>query len=162
MFRSFRFPFPHHLRRARAQQNTQTTDSLVSAVVPLRSALRRSSASLLTTFSTAATASSARALSSKTVACVSTTRVFGREGQGKRTKSQLLQGAAKGLGEHEVDEADLKGEPAAVRDEVLPAGALEADGVDKGGEEAGEAAEQLEDGDTAGALGVGPDFDHVG
>ncbi len=57
-----------------------------------------------------------------------------------RTKSELLQGAAESLGEHEVHETDFKSEPAAVRDKVLPADVVEADGVDEGGEETGETA----------------------
>lgn len=81
---------------------------------------------------------------------------------GQRTEGKFFQGAAEGLGEQEVDEANFKAEPAAVGDEVLPAGALEADGVDKGGEEAGETAKELEHGDTAGTLGIRPDLDHVG
>ena len=63
-----------------------------------------------------------------------------KEGRGGRTESELLQGAAESLGEHKVHEADFKSEPAAVRDEVLPAGVEEADGVDESGEEAGETA----------------------
>ena len=62
------------------------------------------------------------------------------EWMGRRTESEFLQCAAEGLGEHKVHEADLKGEPAAVRDEVLAADVVEADGVDESGEEAGETA----------------------
>lgn len=80
----------------------------------------------------------------------------------ERTESELLQGAAESLGEHKVHEADFKSEPAAVRDEVLPAGVEEADGVDESGEEAGETAKQLENSDAARAFGVRPNFDHVG
>jgi hypothetical protein len=87
--------------------------------------------------------------------------VVSREG-GERTESELLQGAAKGLGKHKVHKADLEAEPAAVRDEIPPADVPETDGVDKGGEEAGETAEELEHGNAARALGIGPDLDHVG
>lgn len=64
--------------------------------------------------------------------------------------------------EHKVDEADLECEPAAVRNEVLPANVLETDGVDKSGEEAGQTTKELENGNTTGALGIRPDFHHVG
>lgn len=67
-----------------------------------------------------------------------------------------------GLGEEEVDEDNFISEPAAVRDEVLPADVLEANGVDEGGKETSQAAEKLEDGDTARAFSVWPNFDHVG
>jgi len=77
------------------------------------------------------------------------------------TEGELLEGAAKGLGEEEVDEDDLEREPAAVRDEVSPADIVETDGVDKGGEEAGQAAKELEGGDSVGALGEGPHLNHV-
>lgn len=78
------------------------------------------------------------------------------------TEGQLLQGPVRGLWEEEPDETDLEGQPAAVGDQPLPADIVQTDRVDKGGEEAGHAAEQLEDGDAARALGVGPQLDEVG
>ena len=78
------------------------------------------------------------------------------------TEGEFFQSAAKCLGEHEVDEANFKGEPAAVRDEIFPADTGEADGIDKSGEKARETAKQLENGNALGALGISPHFDHVG
>ena len=74
---------------------------------------------------------------------------------------KLFERATHGLREHEVHKDNLKCEPAAVRDKVLPADVLETDGVDEGGEETGQATKELEDGDTTRALGIGPNFDHV-
>lgn len=78
------------------------------------------------------------------------------------TECQLLQRAVRRLGEQEPYKYHLVRQPRYVHDEPLPRDVFEADGVDEGGEEAGEAAEELEDSDTAGALHVGPYFDHVG
>lgn len=84
------------------------------------------------------------------------------EGTHRRTKGQLLERAARRLGPQEVDAADLKGQPDAVADEVLPLGVRQADGVDEGVEEAGAAPEQLEDGDAARAHGEGEELDEEG
>ena len=78
------------------------------------------------------------------------------------TESQLLESAIGRLGEEEVHEADFEAQPAAIDDEPPPLDVLETDGVDEGGEETGETTEELEHGDTAGALHVWPDFNHVG
>lgn len=51
--------------------------------------------------------------------------------------------------------------PAAIEDEVAPAGVSETNRVDKGGEEVGETAKQLEEGDAARTEGIGPEFDKV-
>lgn len=77
-------------------------------------------------------------------------------------EGKLFERTTHGLGEHEVHEDDLKCEPAAIRDEVLPANVLETDGVDEGCEETSQTTKQLEDGDTTRALGIGPHFHHVG
>jgi hypothetical protein len=80
----------------------------------------------------------------------------------KLTEGQLFESSSIGLGEQEVDEANLKGQEAAVGDEVSPADVLETDGVDEGVEEAGKTAEKLEEGDTTRPLSVRPEFDKEG
>lgn len=78
------------------------------------------------------------------------------------TEGKLLEGAAGGLGPQEVDHKGLDDDPAAVDEEELPADVTEADGVDVGSEELRRLAEELENGDAAGALGVREDLDQVG
>ena len=78
------------------------------------------------------------------------------------TEGEFLERAVRRLREQEPHEDDLVGQPRDVHDEPLPRDVLEADWVDEGGEEAREAAEELEDGDAARALHVRPYFDHVG
>ncbi len=85
-----------------------------------------------------------------------------REKGGLLTEGELLERAAGGLGPQEVDHEGLDDDPAAVDEEELPADIAEADGVDVGSEELRRLAEELEDGDAAGALGVREDFDQVG
>ena len=85
-----------------------------------------------------------------------------RERKKKHTERQLLQRPSRSLREHEVDENDFEGKPAAVRDQIPPAYIVEADGVHEGGEEGGETAEQLESGNSAGSLGVRPELNEVG
>lgn len=75
---------------------------------------------------------------------------------------QLLERAPVRLGEEEPDKDNLEREPDAVEDEVAPPLVGETDGVDKGREEVGQAAEELEEGDAARAQGVGPHLDEVG
>jgi hypothetical protein len=81
---------------------------------------------------------------------------------GGHTEGKFFKGATVCLGEEEVDEDNFISEPAAVRDEVLPADVLEANRVDEGGEETSQTAEKLEDGDAAGAFSIWPNLDHVG
>ena len=71
-------------------------------------------------------------------------------------------GRREGGGGKAYDEDDFKGEPAAVGNEPAPFDVPEADGVDKGGEEAGAAAKELEDCNAAGALGEGEELDEEG
>lgn len=68
------------------------------------------------------------------------------------TESKLLQSAAACLGVQEIDDDELKGNPAAVDGEVLPRDGAEGDGVDVGGEEPGKLAKDLLDTDTAAAM----------
>ena len=77
------------------------------------------------------------------------------------TECQFFQGTAEGFGEHEVDKRNLKRKPAAVRDEIPPTNVFQPNGVDKGGEEAGHSAEELEDSNTAGSFLVRPYLNHV-
>ena len=77
------------------------------------------------------------------------------------TECQLLQGAAEGLREHEVDEDDLVRKEATVRDEVLPASVFKANGVDEGGEKVCQTAEELEKRKTVRTLRERPDLNHV-
>ena len=79
-----------------------------------------------------------------------------------RTESQLLQGAARSLGVQEEDDHELESDPTTVDSKVLPLDGIEGDGVDVGGEETGELAEDLLDTNTTGSLGVGPKLDKVG
>lgn len=79
-----------------------------------------------------------------------------------KQERQFFEGTPKRLREHEIHKRDLKGQEAAVRDEVLPADVLETDGVDERVEETGKAAEELEPGNAAGALCVGPKLDEEG
>lgn len=81
--------------------------------------------------------------------------VFEQEGK-------LLEGAVVRLGVEHVDGEELKGDPAAVDGQVLPADGVEGLGVDVCGEETAELAEDLLDTNTHGALGVGEYFDEVG
>lgn len=80
----------------------------------------------------------------------------------KLTESQLLESAVVRLGVEEVDGDELEEDPSAVDGEVLPADGVEGLGVDVGGEETTELAENLLDTDTPGTLSVGEDFDEVG
>lgn len=77
----------------------------------------------------------------------------------KLTECQLLQGPSCRFREHEPDKADFEGEPAAVRDEVLPADVADTDWIDEGREEAGAAAEKLENCNAAASFGVGEELD---
>ena len=77
------------------------------------------------------------------------------------TECQFFQGAAEGLREHEVDEYNLVGEEAAIRDEILPTRVFEADRVDECREEIGQAAEKLKERNTVRTLGKGPYFYHI-
>lgn len=77
------------------------------------------------------------------------------------TKGKFLQRAVRRFGEQEPHKDNLVREPRDVHDEPFPRDVAESDGVDEGGEETREAAEELEDGDAAGALHVRPYFDHV-
>lgn len=67
-----------------------------------------------------------------------------------------------GLGVEPEDEAELEEDPAAVDGEELPVEGIKGNGVDVGGEEATELAEDLLDSDTTAALGVGEEFHEVG
>lgn len=78
------------------------------------------------------------------------------------TECQFLQGAIRRLGEEDEDEDNLEREPADVDEEPLPRNAVEPDGVDVRREEAGAAAEELEEGDTARAEVEGVELDEVG
>jgi len=78
------------------------------------------------------------------------------------TESQFLKRPTERFREKEIDKDNLVGEPGAIRDEVLPADVLDADGVNVCGEETSQSPKELEHGDTTGALRVGPHFDHVG
>ena len=78
------------------------------------------------------------------------------------TESQLLQGASVCLWVEEVDEAELKEDPATVDGKELPADGGEGNGVDVGGEETSEFSENLLDSNTHGTLRVGEEFDEVG
>jgi hypothetical protein len=79
----------------------------------------------------------------------------------KLTERQFFQRAPSRFGEEEVDEDNLEGQPAAIADEISPRGILKSDGIDKGGKEACQSAKELEERNTAGSLGIWPDFDHV-
>lgn len=67
-----------------------------------------------------------------------------------------------GLGVEPVDEAELEEDPATVDGEELPIEGVKGNGVDVGGEEATDLAEDLLDSDTTAALGVGEEFHEVG
>lgn len=67
-----------------------------------------------------------------------------------------------GLGIHREDEAELKEDPATVDSKELPVEGVEGQGVDIGGEEATELAEDLLDSDTTAALGVWEEFNEEG
>jgi len=75
------------------------------------------------------------------------------------TECQLFQRPSRRLREHEPDKTDFEGEPAAVRDEVLPADVADTDWVDEGCEEAGAAAEKLENCYATASFGVGEELD---
>jgi hypothetical protein len=60
-------------------------------------------------------------------------------------EGELFERAAVGFGEHEIDEDNLKGEPAAVRNKPLPLHALQTDRVDKSRKEARRSRKELED-----------------
>lgn len=77
------------------------------------------------------------------------------------TEGQFFQSSAERFGEHKIHECNLEHQEAAVRDEVPPAYISEADRVDEGGEEISHAAEELEESDTAGALGERPELNQV-
>ena len=67
-----------------------------------------------------------------------------------------------GLGVEDEDEAELEEDPADVDSHVLPANGLEGNGVDVGGEEASQFAENLLDSDTHSPLGIREEFHKVG
>jgi hypothetical protein len=77
------------------------------------------------------------------------------------TESQFLKRTVRCLREQEPDKHDLVREPSDIHDKPLPRNVSETNGVDKSCEEACKATEELEDSDAAGALHVGPYFDHV-
>jgi hypothetical protein len=77
------------------------------------------------------------------------------------TESKLLERTAVRLGVEQVHDDELESNPAAVDGEVLPVDGIEGDGVDVGGEEAAELAEDLLDTDTHGTLGIGEELDKV-
>jgi len=79
-----------------------------------------------------------------------------------KQESELLQRPARSLGPQEVDDDDLEAQEADVRQQVLPLGVLQTDRVDKGVEETGAAAEELEEGDAACAGSEGVKFDQKG
>jgi hypothetical protein len=81
--------------------------------------------------------------------------VFEQEGK-------LLERTVVRLGVEHVDGEELEGDPSAVDGQELPVDGVESEGVDVGGEETTEFAEDLLDSDTHGTLGVGEDFDKVG
>jgi hypothetical protein len=78
------------------------------------------------------------------------------------TESQLLESAVVRLGVEEVDGDEFKGDPAAVDGEELPVDGVKGEGVDVGGEEAAELAEDLLDSNTHGTLSIWEDLDEVG
>lgn len=79
-----------------------------------------------------------------------------------KQECQLFQSTTGSLRVHEVDEAQLEEDPAAVDGEVLPVDGLERDRVDVVGEEAADLAENLLDAYAARAHVVGEEFDEVG
>lgn len=80
----------------------------------------------------------------------------------KLTESKLLEGAVVRFGVEKVYGDELKRDPTAVDGQELPVDGVERLGVDVGGEETAQLAENLLDADTHGTLGVGEDFDEVG
>jgi hypothetical protein len=86
----------------------------------------------------------------------------GKEMGLEHTEGELFEGAAARLGVQQVDDGELKEDPAAVDGQEPPLDCVEGDGVDVGGEEAGELAEDLLDTDATAAVGVGPQLDEVG
>ena len=84
-------------------------------------------------------------------------------GWGERlTESELLEGTVVRLGVEQVDGDQLKGDPSAVDGQEFPVDGVERLGVDVGGEEAAQLAENLLDTNTHGALSVGEDLDEIG
>lgn len=79
-----------------------------------------------------------------------------------KQERQLLQRTSRRLRVHEVDEAELEENPAAVDGEVFPADGSQGNGVHVVGEETANLAKDLLDADAAGTDGVGEEFDEVG
>ena len=76
-----------------------------------------------------------------------------------KQESEFLQRATGSLGPQEVYDGDFKAQEDDVGQQVLPFGVLHADRVDEGVEEAGTAAEQLEEGDAACSCGEWVELD---
>jgi hypothetical protein len=79
-----------------------------------------------------------------------------------KQKGELLQRPASCLGPQEIDDDDFEAQEDDVGQQVLPLGVLHADRVDEGVEEAGAAAEQLEEGDAACSCGEWVKLDQKG
>ena len=77
------------------------------------------------------------------------------------TETQLLQSTIGCLWEHEIDKDDFKGDPSAEDKEIFPGDALDANGVDEGGEEICATSPELEERNSASSLCVWEEFDEI-
>jgi hypothetical protein len=79
-----------------------------------------------------------------------------------KQESKLLQRPARSFWPQEIDDGDLEAQEDDIGQQVLPFSVLHADRVHEGVEEAGAAAEQLEEGDTACSCGEWVELDQKG
>ena len=80
----------------------------------------------------------------------------------RHTERKFLQGAVVSLWEKEIDDHNLKRDPATIHDKPFPGNISKSDGIDEGSEESGSSTEELEEGEPTSSFSVWEELNQVG